>query len=139
MPDSYQRIRLLKDCPCGSGRNYGECCHPYHKGKAYPETAEQLMRSRYCAYFFRLTDYLVSTHHPDTRDKNLRDKLEEEIYDLNWVGLRIINSSKGQADDKTGKVEFSAGYFYLNEKLDLHEKSRFRRFKGKWKYLDAKG
>jgi len=139
MPDSYQRIRLLKDCPCGSGKHYGACCHPYHTGKAYPETAEQLMRSRYCAYFFRLTDYLVSTHHPDTRDKNLRDQLEEEIYDLNWVGLRIISSSKGQAGDKTGKVEFSAGYFYLNEKLDLHEKSRFRRYKGKWKYLDAKG
>ena len=46
-------------CPCKSRLSYALCCLPFHQGKAKPETAEQLMRSRYSAYFFRLVDYLV--------------------------------------------------------------------------------
>ena len=55
-------------CPCKSRLPYAGCCQPFHHGKAKPETAEQLMRSRYSAYFFRLVDYLVETTHPDTRE-----------------------------------------------------------------------
>lgn len=130
-------------CPCKSLLNYDICCLPFHKGKTKPETAEQLMRSRYSAYFFRLTDYLVETTHPDTREQNLKRELEKTILQVNWIFLTILGMAKGGKGDKTGKVEFIANYFingeaYRAEPYELHEVSRFRRYKGVWKYLDGK-
>jgi len=112
---------------------------PFHYGRAKPETAEQLMRSRYSAYFFRLIDYLVETTHPQAREPGLKSDLEKTIYEANWRYLRIIRSSKGGKEDKVGKVEFVAEYYLENEPHELHENSRFKRFKGAWKYLDGQG
>ena len=47
--------------------------------------------------------------------------------------------SKGGKKDKTGKVEFVAEYYINGEPFELHEKSRFKRHKGLWKYLDDRG
>ena len=126
-------------CPCKSQLNYGICCKPYHNGKAKPDTAEQLMRSRYSAYFFRKVDYLVETTHPDSRHKGLKEELEKSIHQTNWSFLTISGTSRGGKDDKTGKVEFVAEYFVGSEPHELHERSRFKRLKGVWKYLDDKG
>lgn len=124
-------------CPCKSKRRYSDCCMPFHKGHAHPTTAEQLMRSRYSAYFFRRVDYLVETTHPSTREKRLKETLEETIDQANWSFLTIVGTTKGGPEDKVGKVEFIAEYYVEGEKYELHERSRFRRFKGLWKYLDA--
>ena len=126
-------------CPCKSRLSYGKCCLPFHHGKAKPETAEQLMRSRFSAYFFRLVDYLVETTHPDSREPNLKHELEKTIHQVNWSFLKILGVSKGNKDDKVGKVEFVADYFVNGEPHAHHERSRFRRFKGAWKYLDDRG
>jgi SEC-C motif-containing protein len=131
--------RQLSLCPCKSREPYATCCEPFHLGRKKPETAEQLMRSRYSAYFFRLVDYLVSTTHPDTRERNLKAHLEETIHEANWRFLTILGSSKGGVADKTGKVEFVAEYFLGTEAHELHERSRFKRHQGAWKYLDGKG
>lgn len=112
---------------------------PYHYGKGKPQTAEQLMRSRYSAYFFRLVDYLVESTHPDSREPGLKRELEKTIHQVNWSFLEIVDVSKGGKEDKVGKVEFVANYFVNGESCELHERSRFRRFKGNWKYLDDKG
>ncbi len=133
------REREISPCPCNREKTYAECCLPFHYGRKRPETAEQLMRSRYSAYFFRLVDYLVATTHPDKRDKKLAHNIDETIWEPSWRKLEIISQSKGGADDKTGKVEFIATYSLGKETRQLHEKSRFRRFKGKWMYLDGKG
>ena len=96
------------------------------------------MRSRYSAYFFRLVDYLVETTHPDTREPGLKSSLEKTIYEVNWSFLEVIGMSKGGKDDKAGKVEFIAHYFFDGKPQQLRENSRFRRYKGVWKYLDGK-
>lgn len=134
-----QGERSLSLCPCKSRETYATCCEPFHLGQAKPETAEQLMRSRYSAYFFRLVDYLVRTTHPDTRPPDLRSLIENSIHQVNWRFLTILATSKGEKDDKNGKVEFIAEYFEGTEPHELHECSRFKRFKGEWKYLDGKG
>ena len=96
------------------------------------------MRSRYSAYFFRLVDYLVETTHPDTRDPGLKRELQAMIHKVNWSFLTILNTSKGGKDDTAGKVEFIAEYFVDGQPEQLHERSRFKRYKGAWKYLDGK-
>jgi SEC-C motif-containing protein len=138
-PERPTGPRDLSLCPCKSRETYAACCQRFHLGRAKPETAEQLMRSRYSAYFFRLVDYLVSTTHPDSRESDLKARLEETIYETNWRFLTILGSSKGGPEDKVGKVEFIAEYFEGDQAHELHEHSRFKRFKGAWKYLDGKG
>ncbi len=133
------KIRSRSECPCGSGEIYYDCCRNYHIGKAQPVTAELLMRARYSAFFFRLVDYLVSSTHPDSREKSLREELDDVVDDMLWRKLRIISKSKGGAEDKKGKVEFVAQYHCDGEFSELRENSRFRRYKGQWKYLDDKG
>lgn len=131
--------RELSLCPCKSRENYAACCQPFHLGKAKPETAEKLMRSRYSAYFFRLAGYLVATTHPDSRTRDLRSRIDETIHEVNWRFLTILNSSKGGPGDKVGKVEFIADYFEGGQARQLQEYSRFKRYQGDWKYLDGKG
>jgi SEC-C motif domain protein len=133
------KIRSRSHCPCGSGVIYHDCCRPFHIGKAQPTTAEQLMRARYTAFFFRLVDYLVSSTHPDVREKNLHEQLDDIVDGMLWRNLRIVSKSKGEAEDKKGKVEFVAQYHCDGEFLEMRENSRFRKYKGQWKYLDDRG
>ena len=137
-PEKIPREREESLCPCKSRLSYATCCMPFHHGKAKPATAEKLMRSRYSAYFFRLVDYLVDTTHPSTREPMLKRELEKTIYQVNWSCLTILNTSQGGKEDKAGKVEFVADYFVNGEPHELHERSRFKRYKGAWKYLDGK-
>lgn len=137
-PTLIPREREQSLCPCKSRLSYALCCLPFHQGKAKPETAEQLMRSRYSAYFFRLVDYLVETTHPDTRKPGLKRELEQVIHQANWSYLTVLGVAQGGKDDNRGKVEFVADYYVDSEPYELHEVSRFKRFKGAWKYLDGK-
>src|SRR5262249_12642121 len=49
------------NCPCQSGQNLDQCCGPFIAGEAFPETAEQLMRSRYTAYTQANLGYIKKT------------------------------------------------------------------------------
>ena len=51
-------------CPCGSGKDFDQCCGPYLSGRAEPPTAEALMRSRYVAYTRGDIDYIGRTTAP---------------------------------------------------------------------------
>lgn len=133
------KIRDLSLCPCKSRLAYGVCCAPFHYGKALPETAEQLMRARYSAYFFGRIDYLVDTTHPDKKTPQTRAGIQALADVARWKFLTILTSSKGQPGDKTGKVEFVAQYYLDGVLQEHHEKSRFRRSRGLWKYVDDKG
>lgn len=99
------------------------------------------MRSRYSAFALRLVDFLVTTTHPNSRSPRLKRDLEASIDETTWIGLEILKTSGGGSGDKTGKVEFVAKYRFGKDPkvLELHEHSRFRRFKGNWLYLDGKG
>lgn len=128
-------------CPCQSEEVYSLCCQPFHLAKSKPETAEELMRSRYAAFALRLVDYLVETTHPSARGPRLKWDLEKNIHDATWVGLDVLKTTGGGSSDKTGKVEFVAKCRFESnpEILEMREHSRFRRFGGEWKYLDGKG
>lgn len=131
--------RQLSLCPCKSRRTYESCCEPVHKDPTKAATAEQLMRARYSAYFFRLIDFLIASTHPNRREPGLRQHLEDNVHHVNWRFLTILATSKGGPNDKVGKVEFVAEYFVGDEARELSEVSRFKRHKGVWKYLDDRG
>lgn len=122
----------MTTCPCGRA-DYDRCCGRFHDG-AIPETAEQLMRSRYSAYVLGLGDYLAATWHPDTRPSSI-DVGSAEAKATRWLGLDVKRHS---ADGDRATVEFVARYRVGGGSAQrLHELSRFERIDGRWYYRDG--
>ena len=119
-------------CPCGSGFTYPACCGPFIAGTDLPQTAQQLMRSRYTAYTRGDADYLRATWHPTTRHQEL-----DTDPAVRWLGLKIIATEAGGPEDQRGLVEFVARYKIGGRAHRLHERSRFKRFQGRWFYVDG--
>lgn len=120
-------------CLCGSGHSYGHCCLAFHTGKSHPETAEQLMRSRYTAYALHLKNYLLETWAVATRPGEF-----EFENGLAWRSLIINRCQKGQLRDKQGWVSFTAFYQVGLDRAQLQEKSFFiRDAQGHWCYVDG--
>lgn len=126
-------------CPCGSGKEYSECCEPYHLGKLSPPTAEALMRSRYSAFANGVVDYLFETHASANRDKDEKEQLQQTIDKNQWCHLTILKKENGTKKDDKGIVEFIAAFKESgkSEVHALHERSRFIKQEGRWFYLDG--
>jgi SEC-C motif-containing protein len=78
-----------KDCPCGSGRSYAECCEPYITGKEKAPTAEALMRSRYSAYVEHEIDYIINTCHRGGGKADIDYKSTSDWSGQSkWLGLK---------------------------------------------------
>jgi len=123
---------MLKPCPCGSGREFMKCCKPFITGKALPQTAEQLMRSRYTAYTRANIDYIKATQqHPHFDTAEAKRWAEQS----KWLGLKVLNATLGGENDNTGTVEFIATYKLNGQRQELHEVSQFQKIEGKWIYL----
>lgn len=145
----------MTKCPCGSGKVYGKCCGPYLANEAIAPTAESLMRSRYTAFVKGNVDYLINTHHPKRRAANERIQLKRTANDTTWLGLSILDTSKGGPKDTDGVVEFVALYSPkpnaspMNvlmaspqaspqpQSSQMHERSRFVREEERWFYVDG--
>ena len=124
---------MAEPCPCGLDASYDDCCGRLHKGQA-AGTAEQLMRSRYCAFVVRDAAYLLRTWAAATRPPRVR--FDE---DVEWTGLEILGSTGGSAFHSEGTVEFRANFAVDGQPGDQYENSRFVREDGLWVYLEAEG
>jgi SEC-C motif-containing protein len=124
-------------CPCQSSQPYQSCCLPLHKQHKRPDTAEQLMRSRYSAFYLKLTDYLVQTLHPDFKKTDDVSALTRIFETTQWLGLKILNHS--QSSLHSAQVEFVAFYqeHHTKEIQQLHENSRFSMIEHQWLYQDG--
>ncbi|MCC9622819.1 YchJ family protein [Thalassospira sp. MA62] len=130
-----QQSLASSNCPCGSNIPYAQCCGPFHDGSSLPSTAEQLMRSRYCAFVKGDGRYLRATlahEHQSGFDP-------DSVHNSNtlWTGLRIQKVFLGGILDQTGEVEFIASYRENGIDGELHERSRFERRNGRWYYVDG--
>ena len=127
-------------CPCGGDR-YATCCELFHLGTARPETAEQLMRSRYSAFSRNLIDYLIETHLSPAPIAERRKALKASNRGVRWTRLRISASEAGGPADLSGTVTFEAHYRQSGQTHVLRECSRFGRegavAGGRWLYLAA--
>ncbi len=130
---------MTSNCPCRIKENsnllaYSDCCEPFHLGSALPETPEQLMRSRYSAYFLGLGQYIFDTHHADYRGNISPEDFEHSAKATQWCGLEVV---RAEQEGDSGLVEFKA-YFLDKEKLHcLHEASNFVRENGRCLYTDG--
>jgi len=121
------------DCPCQSGLAFKQCCQRFLDNEQLPQTAEQLMRSRYCAYVLKNNDYLLQTWHPRYRpdSQDLNDSGHQ------WIGLKIKNTVEGQKNDTSGQVHFIARFKINGKAHKLEENSQFEKINGRWFYLNG--
>lgn len=124
-------------CPCSSGDNFDQCCQPFIENKHNAPTALQLMRSRYTAFTQANVDYLMKTHHISTRPVKEKEDIKKWTQSVQWMNLSVINTRKGQINDKEGMVEFKAMYMENGQLQAIQEKSLFRNEKGVWFYVSG--
>ncbi|MDH5218203.1 MAG: YchJ family metal-binding protein [Gammaproteobacteria bacterium] len=126
------------NCPCGSGLDYEKCCGTFHQGKGNAKTAEALMRSRYAAFAKNNFDYLSQTNHEEVKNENDTEQNRELYKKFEWLGLSILDTEKGQADDHEGFVDFTAKYRVAGGEHTIREKSYFIKQDDKWYYVQGK-
>ena len=121
-------------CFCRSGKEYKHCCAPFHLHTAVPETAEQLMRSRYTAYVLKNIPYIVSTTVPSQQTLLETHLLQEWANNTTWLGLEILkteNLTKTQS-----AVEFKAIFQGEEGELAHQERSIFVKIENRWYFVD---
>jgi SEC-C motif-containing protein len=128
----------MKQCPCGSGRPYSECCEPYISGAAKAPTAEALMRSRYSAYAEHAVDYIVNTCVHQGKDDIDYQSTRKWSEQSTWLGLKILAVEKGGFADSEGTVEFEASYESGGMKEIHHERAQFKKDSGEWLYEEGR-
>jgi SEC-C motif domain protein len=114
-------------CPCYSGKEYAECCKPYHDGAPAP-TPLALMRSRYSGYAMKKVDYIIETTHSNLRATlKSREAIEQFSNETQFTGLDIL-------DHNEHEVTFRAHLTQGGKDVSFTEKSHFEKDSGRWKY-----
>lgn len=97
------------------------------------------MRSRYSAYAFGLSDYVMATTAPGTPawsdDPNWRAQIDAYGSDTRFVGLEITDAPPPVGD--VGFVTFRAQLSQGGCDAGFSERSRFERRDGRWLYASG--
>ena len=120
-------------CPCGSERDYDDCCGPIIAGTPAP-TAEALVRSRYTAFARRTLDHVANTHAPEIREDFNRAEAERVAQQCEWLGLEIRRATE---TGDTAEVEFFVQFRREQKESTTMSVSCFRRDHGQWLYVGA--
>ena len=122
-------------CPCGSRQKYKKCCQKFHKG-TLPNTALELMKSRYVAYAFSLPKYIISTTHPENKEyQEEKEQWQKSILqfckDCDFNGLEILEFINGINE---AFVTFNVQLTCNGEDNSFTEKSKFIKVNSRWLY-----
>jgi len=131
-------------CHCGLDKPYSECCELFILNHKLPDTAEQLMRSRFTAYKLKFFEYLIATHLP--KNGKPVNNISDFQSNIIWLGLNVLHTSNRSENGNFASVEFVAFFSNIpNDPLlkssryqQLHEKSDFKRVDERWLYLSGK-
>lgn len=131
-------MTTVEPCPCGSDTSYAECCEPFHKEESLAPDAKTLMRSRYSAYVLGNIDYLAKTIPMLQRKSFDRRSAKEWSQGSEWLGLEILSTTAGEAQDSTGTVEFKARFKREGIEYCHHERAYFKKTGKRWLFIDGK-
>ncbi len=120
-------------CPCGSGKNYTDCCAPYIEGGQDAPNPEALMRSRYTAYHQNNLDYIEKTMQGEPTRLFNRAEAETQNKETEWLTLTVYSS---EAKGTRGTVSFLATFRYQGKVHGMQETSFFEKIEGKWYYTN---
>ena len=117
-------------CPCGSGKSFDHCCGRFIVRGESPQTAEELMRSRYTAFVFNDLNWIRLTW--------AHEKCPEDVScspSIKWIDLTVKSHKK--IDEMHATVEFVArARDGATGAFRMHAISRFEKRDGRWFYVD---
>lgn len=119
-----------QDCPCGSGRLFGDCCDPILTGQRPAASAELLMRARFTAHVAHDFRFLHDTHRPTAGKPYAAEGSEPAVQ---WTRL-VVHSHETGSDPDKAFVDFSAYGLEAGVEKVLQEKAEFLRINGRWLY-----
>lgn len=125
----------IPKCPCGSRKNFSECCDLCISGKQPAQTPEALMRSRYSAYTQGNIGYIEATMRGPASIGFNREEARAWSLQSEWLGLEVIKSF--QESPTKGFVEFIAHFRINNSNQKIHEISEFHFIDNAWYYVDG--
>jgi SEC-C motif domain protein len=104
-------------------------------------TAEALMRSRYSAYVVGAVDHILASHTAKAAQDVDRASTEAWSRKSTWLGLTVVSTDGGGADDREGTVEFVARFRAGPTEAEQthHERARFVRGAHDRRWLYAEG
>jgi len=121
-------------CPCQSNKSYEDCCGRFHTHTQFPETAEQLMRSRYAAYVLKNVPYIVETTVPSQQALLNVQAIQAWAEVTQWLELQILNTESLTKNQSA--VEFHAVFQGEEGEQTHHERSIFVKIDGRWYFFD---
>lgn len=118
------------NCYCGSNLKFENCCQPIIQQLQPAHSAEQLMRSRFSAFYLKDDAWLNQSWDHSTRPKKMAFDA-----DLKWLDLTIIQTN--DIDHLNSNVEFEARYLKAGKVDAIHENSHFIKREKQWLYVDG--
>lgn len=101
---------------------------------SWPTSARALLEARYKAFVDGHVDFLLESHHPDTRNQIDRASIESWSKESRWDGLTI--EAERVADDKA-YITFTVKYERDFKLFNHREDAEFRLVDGRWYYFDS--
>jgi SEC-C motif-containing protein len=121
-----------KPCFCGSNKIFSNCCQVFIEQNAlkltFPQTPEQLMRSRFSAYVIGNSQYIYDTYAKKSQEAQSVKEINDWGESCAWIALKIhFSTDINKIENSTSEqfVEFSVFYVTDNTLCELREKSRF--------------
>lgn len=122
------------NCPCGSGKEYAECCGRYVEGTQWAPSPEALMRSRYTAYTRQNFHYIQKTMKGEALAAFNLIQAKKIAKETKWLKLQVLSANENEIE---GTVEFIAFFQFQEHDQMLHEISRFQKIQGQWYYVSG--
>jgi SEC-C motif-containing protein len=100
----------------------------------WPSSPKALLEARYKAFVTADIDFLMASHHPETRDQVDRKSIEAWAKESEWRGLTIENE-----DVKKDKalITFTVKYSRDFQGFNHREDAEFRKSEDRWYYFDS--
>ena len=130
-------MKTSDNCPCASGKAYGECCGPIIGGERKAATASELMRARYSAYAVGDVKFLYNSSGPEVQAEFDEKTTREWSKSATWQGMEIIETERGGEADEDGYVSFIARYTANKQACEHRERSYFKKIDGAWRFIDG--
>lgn len=133
------KLSVNSICPCGSLKKYKKCCKLFHDDIKKPSNALELMKSRFSAFAFFKSDYIIKTTHQKNCDFSLNTSSWKEDIELfckntSFEKLEILDFIDSEIESF---VTFKATLFQNKKDISFIEKSRFLKESNIWLYVDG--
>lgn len=104
------------------------------EAEKWPKTPRELLEKRYSAFVSQNVDFILESHHQETKEQVSRKSIEEWSQNSKWHGFKVFDE---KVEGDRAYIDFSVSYEMGAEKVDQREVAEFRNEGGRWYYYDS--